>query len=226
MNATSKYPIILAVATLLAFPFGRANAARDYQFNGSSINEIGGSPVTLTSAPGAQITLSLQVVLSGGDGTQAVDYWLTQFSGPTAGAFSLVGRDYTGSEFADPSSPNSDALSSADTRSNSLASGPADGVPDNQLNPRNGFNLGSTVDDATDRTNGAFQVATFTLQVAGNASPGTYELRTFDYTGFGINDFTPDHQAAIFVNVVPEPATWSLLGLGSLGLFLFRKRRG
>jgi hypothetical protein len=147
-----------------------------------------------------------------------VDYWLTQFSGPSAGAFSIVGRDYTGSAFPNPGVSNAQVTSPTDTGSNSGGGGGPDGTPDNQINPQNAWDLGSSTSDNSSKTNGVFQVATFTLQFAANAAPGTYQLRTLDYSGFGIGDVTPAHQAAIFIGV-PEPATWSLMCLGALGSF-------
>jgi hypothetical protein len=190
--------LILAFATVV-LPLSTANAA-DYLFNNNPNNEVGGSPNTIFAAPGGTFQLSVQVNLGPGESTQTVDYWLSQFSGPQAGVFSITGRDFTGSEFPNPGSSNAEVTS----------------PPGNRLNPQNASDLGSSVNDATDRTNGTFQVATFTIQMSATAALGTYEIRTFDYAGFGINDVTPAHQAAIFIGV-PEPATWPLLSLGGLG---------
>jgi autotransporter-associated beta strand protein len=205
----TKYTIIVAVAAVV-MPLSLANAA-DYLFNNSTSNEVGGSPATLTGAPGGTVTISLQVNLGAAESTLGVDYWLTQFFGPTTGAFSIINRDYTGSDFGDPSATNAEVTSSGDTRNNSSL-GPfvGDGIPDNQILPRNGFDLGSIPTVGFSKANGIFQIATFTLRIRSTAAPGTYNLRTFDYPLFGINDVTPAHQASINVNLpgaIPTP-TW------------------
>jgi hypothetical protein len=158
-----------------------------------------------------------------------VDYWLTQFSGAPAGMFTITNIDYTGSAFSDPSAGVGGGSAATDGFNNTTGAPGADGIADNLISPRNGPDLGSTATpNGATHTNGTFQVANITLQI-NNAASGLYNLRTFDYTGFGINDVTPAHQAAININVaVPEPATWSLMGLGglgSVGLTWLRARR-
>jgi hypothetical protein len=227
----AKYTIVLALAATI-LPLSWANAQGDFQFNGSPNNEVGGSPDTLIAAPGGMITLSLQAVLPAGAAVGGLDYWLTQFSGPSgSNPFSLVSRDYTSSFWPDPSALDFLAASPNDTRSNSASFGPPDGVPDNQINPQNGFDLGSTTATGTP-VNGpdTFQIVNLTFQIAAGAAPGLYDLRTFDYPGFGLADITPEHQAEILVSigVIPEPPIWSLIslgGLGSFGLTWLRARR-
>ncbi len=220
----AKYTIVLALAATI-LPLSWANAQGDFQFNGSPSNEVGGTPDTLIGTPGSNIVISLQAVLPAGAAVGGLDYWLSQFSGPSgSNPFTLVSRDYTSSFWADPSTVDALAASPNDTRSNSASFGPPDGVPDNQINPQTAFDLGSTSATCLP-VNGAgtFQVANITIHVAAGAAPGIYDLRTFDYAGFGLGDITPTHQAEILVNiggvVIPEPATWSLIGLGSLGSF-------
>lgn len=230
----TKYAIILLCAALM-LPLSWASGAVSLQFNNSLNNQVGGSPATLSGAPGGTVTVSLQLV-STAEGTTALDYWLSQFSGPTAGAFSIINRDYTGSIYPDPSASNAQVTSSTDTFSNSTGGPGSDSVPDNVINPQNGFDLGSSKSDTTvNQGPGTWQVATFTLQISNTAALGTYQLRSFDYSGFGwssttVQDQSFSAQAAINVDVtaVPEPATWSLMmlgGFGTFGLTLLRARR-
>jgi hypothetical protein len=228
----AKYTIVLALAVTI-LPLSWANAQGDFQFNGSPNNQVGGSPDTLIGTPGTNIVLSLQAVLPAGALVGGLDYWLSQFSGPSgSNPFTLVSRDYTSSFWADPSAIDALAASPNDTRSNSLSFGGPDGVPDNQINPQTAFDLGSTSATGTPVAGpDTFQVVNLTLHVAAGATPGIYDLRTFDYAGFGIADITPDHQAEILINVggvIPEPPIWSLIslgGLGSFGLTWLRARR-
>ena len=215
---------LLSLVAALALPLSCAQAAVSLEFNNSSNNQVGGALSTIDVASGGTIVLSLQLV-STSEGTTSLDYWLSQFSGPGGTGpfvFSIMTRDLAGSFFPDPSASDATVSSAADTRSNTLASGAADGVPDNRLGPRSGFDLGSSKQTTTSNNGpGTLQVATFTLQILPNATPGVYQLRSFDYAGFGWSNVTSvdqpfANQAAININVIPEPATWSFITLGAM----------
>lgn len=229
MKTKTRIILLLAAFTI---PLSWAGAAVSLEFNNSINNQVGGSPVTITGITGGTITLSLQL-FSTSEVTNAVDYWLTQFSGPGAGVFSITGIDYTGSMYPDPSA-GTGGFDPGDNFNNSTGAPGADGTMDNRLFPRNGPDLGSTKTVTTSNNPaGTNQIAIFTLSILPGAAQGLYQIRSFDYTGFGWSSTTTADQpfaaqAAINVNVVPEPATWSLIALGglaSVGLNVLRRRK-
>src|SRR6266576_1203079 len=135
--------IILALAAVI-LPLSLVSA-QSYQFNNNTNDTSTGTPETLVSTPGASVSFSLQVVLPSGFSTSALDYWLTQFSGPLAGQFNITGRDYTGSSFPDPSTVNGAFTTGpGDAFNNSTGAPGADGIEDQLINPRNGPDLGSS----------------------------------------------------------------------------------
>jgi hypothetical protein len=221
--------ILSLIAALVALPLSWASATTSLEFNNNANNMVGGALGTINIAAGGSFQLSLQI--NSTVPTNAVDYWLTQFSGPTAGAFTITSVSYTGSAYSDPSFTGSFA---ADAFNNSTGAPGSDGVVDGRLAPRDGPDLGSTKTPATpDNAAGTNQIATFTVSVAGGATAGLYQLRSFDYPGFGwssttLADQAFDNQAAINVNVaVPEPSTWAMgvLGVGVIGYAMLRRRR-
>ncbi|MDQ6623892.1 MAG: PEP-CTERM sorting domain-containing protein [Verrucomicrobiota bacterium] len=206
-----------------ALPLYSAGAATSLQFNNNANNVVGGTLDTLNLTTGQTFILSLQ--LNSTVAANAVDFWLSQFSGPAAGAFTILSANYTGSSFSDPSFTGS---FSGDAYNNTTGAGGADGVIDGLIKPRNGPDLGSTTTSGADVTAGTSQIVTLTLQVNGTAALGLYQLRSFSYPGTGFSSTTVadqpySNQAAINVNVVPEPSSVALLVLGGaavLGLGL------
>lgn len=226
-----KFGVVSLIVAALALSASWAGASVNLQFNNNPNNIVGGSTQTIQAAPGASIVISLQLV-STTETTTSLDYWLTQFSGPGPGVFSITGRDFAGGDFPIPVWDNPVVITAGDRFSNSAiaAAGP-DGVPDNLLGPQNGPDLAALC-GATFNLAGTHQVATFTLTISLGALPGLYEIQTFDYPLFGwVDENFVDHvfdaHAAIRVQVVPELTTWLLLGLGiivALGLNMSRLR--
>ena len=81
MNLKIKSLIVLVASTL---PVSWAMGDVSFQFtDGSNISVTAGQP----------ITLHLQLVATNNETSSAVDYLLSQISGPTTNVFSLIGRD-------------------------------------------------------------------------------------------------------------------------------------
>jgi hypothetical protein len=228
MNA--KFAAVVLVVVGLGIATELADASVILEFNNNPNNTVGGSPEIIQAAPGANIVISLQLV-STTETTLAISYWLSQFSGPASGVFSLIGRNRSEGDWNRGGFSDATVTSAADHFNNSQMSGfgQPDGIADNLLSPQNGPSLG-TLPTGTNNPPGVSQVAIFTFAISLNAQPGLYEIRTYDYAKNGwtdenFNDHTFDAQAAIRVEVVPEPMVWSLASLGALVIFGFRKFR-
>src|SRR5438094_9567071 len=100
MNTKTKLLLVLVAA--VALPLSWANATATGSFTHGP---------TIFAAPGDTITLNLQLAFSGTETSTAVDYFLKETAGPSLSQFTIASaafpnRNYTGSDYPDPSATN------------------------------------------------------------------------------------------------------------------------
>jgi PEP-CTERM putative exosortase interaction domain len=194
----------LIICLALVVPFALANGAVNLLINGLPA-------ATANATAGGTFNVQLTLQITAGEQVTGLDYYFQELS---AAGFFIVSRDITGSAFSDAYFTNAQVASSADNQ--------APGGADNALNPRNDFDLGAVTNPVG--TTGSGLIANFVIGVGAGVAPGTYTISTASNANTGwvgagptFTDHAFDNQASIVITVVPEPATWSLLGLGAVG---------
>lgn len=197
-----------------------------------SFNDFGAGGAAANSgsyAPGSSFSFDITLSTAGqaaGDATAGLSYWFeTSGIASTNGYFTISNRNFIDTLNGFGTSPFNFGIQNP--------------TGDVIMSGGNVHDMGGTVGlNPGEPPNMAYFVATITLQISATAAPGTYTISST--TGNPrISEATNHTAAGAFVDmimpatsytvtVLPEPATWSLIGLGALGVLeinLLRARK-
>jgi hypothetical protein len=217
-----KTILLLTTALLLTAGWAMAQTA-SLSFNDNGLG--GGTATDGTYLPTSTFNFDVFMTYSGGTAAQGLSYWLETENGVAPNITNTAQTYFT---FTIAQDGEAKPWTFTDT------SGADAGFKTDQSATQSG-DFGATITSGFPGP-GTFQVSNLVFSLAG-AAPGTYhlELCLLSTNTPKASEATVDFNDVFFTTrttytftVVPEPATWSLLGLGglgSMGLIWLRARK-